>query len=352
MRRPAPAPPRLAALALALAVAATGARRAEPPRVPELRAAERARTVGEAACVARAESPDSAAAGRALDEALDGLERLAALLVPADGASELSRLNAAGPEARVTCSADLFEALALAFALARETEGAYDPTVDPLLRAWDVRGSGRRPEPSELRAARDATGWTQVLLDAGVRTVRFPRPGMGLDLGALAPGFALDRAVDRLRARGVKRALLELDGEVAAFSDPGPAWTVAVRAPAGGGAPAVWLAVRQGAVSTASPLERAVTVGGVPVGRVFDARTGQPVAGEASVTVVTRSAARAAALATALLVLGRERAQRLAESRRDLGVLWLEPDGSTVRAWRWNLPAAQPDPRAVVRWMD
>jgi thiamine biosynthesis lipoprotein ApbE len=112
----------------------------------------------------------------------------------------------------------------------------------------------------------------------------------------------------------------------------------------------VWLTVRRGAVATVSTLAEAFTVNGVRYSRWLDPGTGAPVPVEASVTVVTRSAARARGVAAALLVLGRERAMRFVESRPELGVLWLEPDGSTVRAWRWNLPMAKADPRAVVRW--
>ena len=83
---------------------------------------------------------------------------------------------------------------------------------------------------------------------------------------------------------------------------------------------------------------------------MIDPASGAPLASEASVTVVTRLAARADALSIALLVIGREGAERFAAEHPDVGVLWLEPDGAGVKAWRWNLPAATEVPGAQVDW--
>jgi thiamine biosynthesis lipoprotein len=348
----------LAVWALALALGAlvpaaieAGAKRPrERPRASDFQRATRARELWAGPCRAIAEGGDSVAAGVALDAALDAMARLGKVLAHDQAGSELERLNATAFENRVRCSPDLWSALVQAIEVARETDGAFDPTLASLGRAWDLRGDGRRPSIDELREALAATGWRSVQLEPGLHTARFPRPDLGIDLGAMARGVALDRAVDTLRARGVRRALVGVGGDAAAVADEGGAWAVPVGDPAGPGRAAVWLTVRRGAVATVSTLAEAFTVNGVRYSRWLDPGTGAPVPVEASVTVVTRSAARARGVAAALLVLGRERAMRFVESRPELGVLWLEPDGSTVRAWRWNLPMAKADPRAVVRW--
>src|SRR5262249_13854244 len=136
--------------------------------------------------------------------------------------SELSRLNASAFERRVPCSADLYPVLEASLAFARETEGAFDPTVEPLTRVWDMRGEGRVPAPEERAEARAKVGWRRVQLEPGTHTARFSAPGVGLDLGGIAKGYALDRAAAVLRERGVRRALLNFGGEVLALTTHEP----------------------------------------------------------------------------------------------------------------------------------
>ncbi|MGH7731953.1 MAG: FAD:protein FMN transferase, partial [Candidatus Eiseniibacteriota bacterium] len=164
----------------------------------------------------------------------------------------------------------------------------------------------------------------------------------------IGKGFALDRARATLTRLGARRALLNLGGEVLAL---GERHTVAVAHPEVRLAPVVELEVSDACVSTSGQSERGFTGRGARYGHVVDPRGGRPVATPASVTVVCRSATRADALATALLVMGRERASEFVMAHGDLGALWLEPAGSGVRAWCWNLPTARAAPGAAVRWM-
>src|SRR6185503_18919170 len=115
--------------------------------------------------------------------------------------------------------------------------------------------------------------------------------------------------------------------------------------------PAVALQVGDASVSTSGQSERGFEAGGVRYGHILDPRTGRPVPTAAAVTVVCRSATRADALSTALLVMGRARAEAFARAH-GIGVLWLEPEGRAVRAWSWNLPGARSAPGAHVKWMN
>lgn len=286
---------------------------------------------------------DTVRASAALDLAFAEAERLAGVFAPGEDASELSRLNRTAAEQHFPGSADLYDALEVATALAAETDGAYDPTSGPLLRAWDRRSGARAPDAGDLAAARRLTGWRMLTLDPGNRTARFVKPGMEVALGAVARGVVLERAAALLRERGIARARLEFGGDVLAFTTY-DAWSVAIPGPAGDGRTVMTLMVSNGAVATARS-------GREGTARVLDPRTGQLPAGEASVTVVTRSALRARALAEALLVQGRDEAGAYAGAHPEAGVLWLEPLGGDVRAWAWNLDRITPEPGARLEWM-
>jgi thiamine biosynthesis lipoprotein len=290
------------------------------------------------AAASRGNVTDTARAAAALDLAFVEAERLTAIFAAGEGASELARLNRTADEQRFSCSADLYAALEAATALADETDGAYDPTSGPLLRAWDRRGGARAPDAVDLAAARRLTGWRMFTLDPGNRTARFARPGMEVALGAVARGIVLERAAGLLRERGIARARLELGGDVLAFTTH-DAWSAAIPGPAGDGATVMTLMVataRSGCEGTA---------------RVLDPRTGQLPLGEASVTVVERSVLRVRALAEALLVQGRDDAEAYASAHPETGVLWLEPLDGDVRAWAWNLGRVAPEPGVRVEWM-
>ena len=286
---------------------------------------------------------DTVRASAALDRAFAEAARLAGVFAPGEGASELARLNRTAAEQRFSCSADLHAALESATALAGETDGAYDPTSGPLLRAWDRRSGARAPDAGDLAAARRLTGWRMFMLDPGNRTARFARPGMEVALGAVARGVVLERAASLLRERGIARARLELGGDVLAFTTH-DAWPAAIPGPAGDGREVMTLTVSNGGVATARS-------GRGGTARVLDPRTGQLPLGEASVTVVERSALRVRALAEALLVQGRDEAGAYASAHPETGVLWLEPLGADVRAWAWNLGGVAPEPGVRVEWM-
>jgi FAD:protein FMN transferase len=286
---------------------------------------------------------DTVGASAALDLAFEEAERLASVFAPGEGTGELACLNRTAAEQRFSCSADLYAALEAATALADETDGAYDPTSGPLLRAWGRRGVGRAPDADDLAAARWLTGWRLLMLDPGNRTARFARPGMEVTLDAIARGAVLERAAGVLRERGIARARLEFSGDVLAYTTH-DAWTAAIPGPAGDGRTVITLMVSNGAVATAQTRSDGRA-------RVLDPRTGRSPPGEVSVTAVGRSALRARALAEALLVMGRGRAQAYARAHPETGVLWLEPLGGDVGAWAWNLGRIATEPGVRVEWM-
>lgn len=345
-------PRAFATLAFAGLLAASGAGAATTRHLPASAGAVRIeglRQLMGTACSITAEGPDSARTGAAIEKAFDEIERIDEALSATRDDGELKRLNASAFENRVPCSPDLYAVLDSALALANETEGAFDPTVGAYEIAWDLRGDGRVPEPESLGVARQCVGWTRVQLEGGRRTARFSSPGVSLDLDAIGRGYALDRAADLLRSQRIHRARLTLGSAVLAVSDASP-WQAAVADPAAPQSRVALVPLANGAICTFSQSWGGFDRGGVHYGPVIDPRSGQPAPTLGSVSVVARGALRASALCTALLVMGRERAEAYAAEHPQLGVLWLEPSEGVTRGWAWTLPGLVVDPDARIDW--
>ncbi len=143
------------------------------------------------------------------EEALDEIDRIEAQLSLYRPGSEVARLNAEAHERAMRVTPGLFRLLEHARELTRETHGAFDLTIAPLVRCWGfMGGTGAMPEPAAIEEARAKVGMQHVELDAAKLTVRFTRPGVMLDFGAIGKGYAVDRAVELLREAGVGSALL------------------------------------------------------------------------------------------------------------------------------------------------
>jgi FAD:protein FMN transferase len=311
---------------------------------------ERARILMGTTCTMTAEGQDSSWTSASVDIAMNEIDRLDDVLSSWKQDSELNRLNSSGAEQRIQCSPDLYAVTDSSLALARATDGAFDPTIEPYNRAWDMRGAGRVPDASELADARERVGYIMVQTEPGLQTVRFRRDGMGLDFGGIGKGYALDHAAEVLRQRKLLRVLLNFGGELEGFTD-GEAWVIEIADPADRLRPIVKLVLRRGAVSTSGQGERGVTVNGRHYGHILDPHTGQPLDTDATVTVVARTGTLADGLSTALLVMGREKAAAWCAEHPGIGALWLERANNEIRAWRWNLPTLTAEPGVKIEWM-
>jgi len=218
--------------------------------------------------------------------------------------SEVARLNAAPAAQEVPLSAEVRRVLELAQRAAEDTGGAFDITCRPLLELWREAGArGRLPAQEEIAAARTASSWGLLALtEAGA--VKHA-PGVRIDLGGIAKGYGIDRALEALQAAGVRGGLVEVGGDLRCFGEPpdGEAWRVELRDPFGGKAPGR-LALREGAVCTSGNYARFVEIEGRRYSHIVDPRTGRPADAVPSATVVAPSAVSADVWATALSVLG------------------------------------------------
>ena len=277
------------------------------------------------------DASDIAAARAALDEA-DAVET--SLTVYRE-TSDVSQLNRRAAHEDVTVGANLFALLDRSAQLHIQTEGAFDVTSAPLSRCWEfLTREGRLPAPREIDAACAIAGMSHVQLDATRRRVRFARPGVELNFGAIGKGYALDRMGAVLRARGSRRALLSAGhSSVLALGGKGRGWPVDLR-PRLASRRVGRLWVKSGAIGTSGAGEQFLEIDGRRYGHVIDPRTGRPAEGVLGASVITRDAASADALSTAFLIGGPELARRYCAAHRDvLAVLVLDEPGERTEVF-------------------
>ena len=251
--------------------------------------------------------------------------------------SDLSRVNAAAGGDGVAVSADTLALIQAALAIHRESGGAFDLTVGPLMAAWGFRGKtppARSPSAGEIAAAMQAVGADHVAITGAM--VRLDRPGVRLDAGGIGKGLAVDRCWESLRASDARCFLINLGGNMRASGRPVSTrpWSVGVRNPFQKEKLLGTLRLADGmAVATSGHYERFVTVEGVRYAHIMDPRSGRPVRGMAGVTVLARTAMEADALSTALFVLGPDAGfAMLCRSGRWAEAVFV-PDRQPLEAW-------------------
>ncbi len=247
------------------------------------------------------------AAGEA---ALAEIERIERLLSAYRPDSDIGRVNAGAAAAPVRVTAETCRVLQQCLALSRQTGGAFDVTVGPLVQTWRAAGAAGTMRSADLEAARRLSGADLVHVDEDTLTVTLERPGAAVDLGAAGKGYAIDVAIETLRDAGVTSALLHGGtSSVHAIGTPPDAegWRVAWAGPEGAAI------LRDSALSVSAGHGRVVTIDGETFGHVIDPRTGSPVGHTGGAGVTGPSSFLCDALSTAVLVRG---AQWLPEFRQ------------------------------------
>lgn len=220
-------------------------------------------------------------------------------------------------ELRAVDDPDLDAVLRKSALISRRTDGAFDITVAPFVALWrQAREEGAAPGPRALDAERGRVGY-RLLGDNGLDVGRLANAGGAVDLGGIAKGYMADAVLALLRERGVRRALVEIGGDMAVHNeiDDTP-FRVGIRHPLRPDRLLGVLEMNEGAVVTSGNYERGFEIAGRRYGHIIDPRSGQPTADEPlSVTVATAEGGDADAWATGLFVIGADEGSRLAAAQ-------------------------------------
>ena len=277
---------------------------------------------------------DETSASRAARAAFARIATLDAALSDYNPESELMRLCDKAGSGPVAVSEDLFDALDRCVRIAQASNGAFDPTIAPVVRLWRrARRDRKLPEPETLAKALSLVGYSKMTLNRQDHTVDLRDKGMKLDLGGMAKGMASQAAIDALRTLGVTHALVAGAGDIA-VSDAPPGtegWTIEV-APLGPNESfePIRLALANRAISTSGDAEQFVEIDGKRYGHIVDPKTGLGLIDRAGVTVIASDGATADSVDTAAFVLGMERGMSLIESTAGASAIFVrkQPDGT------------------------
>jgi FAD:protein FMN transferase len=244
----------------------------------------------------------------AISAAFEEVRRIDALMSLHRPDSELAKLNTRQID---VVSEDLYKVLAKAREISELTEGSFDITIRPVADLWGfIWKEYRLPTAEELEIVLPKVDYRLVQLDPARRSVRFLRDGVSIDLGAIAKGYAVDCAIEKLRSMGITNAMVRAGGDLRVMGK----WRVQIEDPEKHGR-RTKLRLKDAAISTSGNYENYFVVAGRRYSHILNPRTGMPVEGVAACTVIAPTCMESDALATALFVHGPERtAKRFGDS--------------------------------------
>ena len=280
--------------------------------------------------VAYGESP--ARVSKAVDQAFQEIVRLDEMMSDYKADSALTRLNQSAALGPQTVPPDLYSVIEQALRYSRLSGGKFDVTVGPLVSLWKavLRGDvGTSPaEEARLRAC---VGYQKIEL-VPTNRVQFRSPCVRIDLGAIGKGYALDRAADVLRSRGISSALLNAGGSsiLSIGAPPGQAgWLIHLRDPSNRIDPQVMLS--DYSISTSEQTPPSLLLPEAP-GHIIDPDTGAPVKTKFAVSAVAKTATESDAMSTTLLLIGPEKGSQLIKTEAGIAAIWVSSDGQSKLA--------------------
>ena len=275
-------------------------------------------------------SDDRAAGERDIDAVMAKMRQIDTDMSTYKPDSEISRVNAHAAQGPIKISNELFGLLETALEYSRITEGAFDITYASVGFMYDFRAR-HRPTEQQIDAALPAVNYRHVLLDRAAGTVRFSQPGVRIDLGGIAKGYAVDCGIEILVKRGIKHALVSAGGDSRIIGDRfGKPWIVGIRHPDHKEQVIARLPLVDTAISTSGDYERYFDENGVRYHHIIDPRTGHSASAVRSATVLAPTATRTDGLSKTAFVLGAEEAIRIYEKLGDVDAIIVRPDGKVL----------------------
>jgi thiamine biosynthesis lipoprotein len=253
---------------------------------------------------------DRESMNEAIDAAFAEAHRLDALLSNYKPESEWSRINRDAAAHPVAVSPELFRLLSDCIEYSRASDGAFDLTVGPLMRAWGFFGGVRHvPSPDQIREALEVVGYRHVELNPRNQTLRFDRPGVEIDPGGVGKGYAVDRIVEILRARGIRNALVAASGS-SIFGVGNPpeeprGWSISIADPWHHRMNAAQVFLKDMSLSTSGSYEKSFRAGGHRYSHIMDPRRGVPAESAVQVTVIASRAVDSEVWAKPYFIEGR-----------------------------------------------
>jgi thiamine biosynthesis lipoprotein len=237
---------------------------------------------------------------------------------------------------------ELFDLIKLSTHYSQVTDGAFDITYASVGYLYDYPRH-IHPTEAQIHEKLPAVNWRNMLLDEEHHTVRFEHPGMRIDLGGIGKGYAVDRGIDILKARGIERALVTAGGDSRIIGDRmGRPWLVAIRHPDNPNKVVTRIPLKDSAVSTSGDYERYFDEGGVRYHHIIDPRTGHSASKVRSATILAPTATQTDGMSKTAFVLGAEKALEIINRMPEYDAVFVLPDGRVLYSNGLRPPATRP----------
>ncbi|CCQ91157.1 exported hypothetical protein [Nitrospina gracilis 3/211] len=251
---------------------------------------------------------DAKVAQTAANQAFDEMSRIEKLMSTYIADSEISRINEAAGKEALPVSAEVLEIIQSGIAWGEKTKGIFDISIHPLVETWDFDGGGETvPSPEQLKTATGLVNFRDIRIQGN--TVRLAREGMAINLGGIAKGYAVDRAITILKGL-VPNGIINAGGDLYAFGQRGPdrPWVIGLQHPRKPQGVLASFALANQGVATSGDYQRYFMKGEKRYHHILDPATGLPAEGPISVTVMAPTVMDADALSTAVFIMGKEKA--------------------------------------------
>jgi thiamine biosynthesis lipoprotein len=248
--------------------------------------------------------------------------------------SELSAINNMAGISAVAVSHDIFDLIDKALKVCRQTGGAFDITIGPLVDIWNFNSRSHTdiPAGNELVYAQHLVNYGNVLINPQNETVKLLYPGMKIDLGAAGKGYAISKARSILVERGVKSAIISAGSSMAVIGDnKGKPWRIGIKDPRHPDETVGVVTLNGGqAVSTSGDYESYFEIGGKRFHHILNPATGMPADECRSVTIISDDASQADMLSTAVFVMGPKRGLDFVNSFKNVFAVIIDRQGNVI----------------------
>jgi thiamine biosynthesis lipoprotein len=233
-------------------------------------------------------------------------------------------------------SMETLEVISRALYFSRLSAGAFDVTIGPVFRLWDFR-QGKIPDEKDLQANLKRVDYRKIQVDRSRSSVFLKGRGMDLDLGAIAKGYAVDRASSILRGEGIENFLVNAGGDlkVSGTKENGEPWTIGIQHPRLPAERIAKLRLREAALATSGDYEKFFLRGEERFHHILNPATGMPARECQSVTIMAPAAMDADALATTIFVLGPQKGFSLVEQLPNIHAILVDRRGSVLVSPNW-----------------
>ncbi|MEO8111713.1 MAG: FAD:protein FMN transferase [Ginsengibacter sp.] len=286
-------------------------------------------------------SADETIAGIGIEAAADEIRRIEKLLTTFNDESETNFINRHAGSAPVAVSDETFDIIERSIKISSVTQGAFDITYGSIdKRFWNFDTSMKTlPSEDAARRAVKLINYKNIILDKGNKTVLLKHSGMRIGFGGIGKGYAAEKAKQVMQQMGITSGVVNASGDLTAwgFQPGGKPWTVGIVKPDGSGEVFSYLNITNMAVATSGNYEKFVMIGGKRYSHTIDPRTGLPVRGIKSVTIITPNAELADAMATPVTIMGIEAGLCMINQMRDIEAILIDDNNKVYTSGNIHL---------------